>query len=65
VWVVWAARGWTAAVELPRDHDRSVRIARAAYLRSPNERPLWIHTAEGNRYDTLGAHRTELAHLLR
>jgi hypothetical protein len=49
----------------PRDHDRSVRIARAAYLRSANERPLWIHTADGNRYDTLGAHRTELAHLLR
>ncbi len=49
----------------PRDHDRSVRIARAAYLGSPNERPLWIHTADGNRYDTLGAHRTELAHLLR
>jgi hypothetical protein len=44
-----------------RDQPRSLRIARAAYLRSPDERPLWIHTRLGNRFETLGAHRAEFA----
>jgi hypothetical protein len=49
----------------PRDQPRSLRIARAAYLRSPDERPLWIHTQLGNLFETLGPHRAELARLLR
>lgn len=48
----------------PRDHQRSTRIARAAYLRSPDERPLWIRTAIGAGYENLGAHRDELTLLL-
>ena len=48
----------------PRDPLRSARIARAAYLLSPDERPLWIRSAIGDRYDNLGAHRQELMLLL-
>jgi hypothetical protein len=48
----------------PRDHPRSYRIARAAYLRSPDERPIWLHTATGNLFDTLGTYRLELSALL-
>ena len=31
----------------PRDPDRTHRITRAAYLRSPGERPLWIRAGTG------------------
>jgi 5-methylcytosine-specific restriction endonuclease McrA len=48
----------------PRDHERSTRIARAAYLRSPDERPIWTRTANGERYENLGSRRQELALLL-
>jgi len=49
----------------PRDQPRSLRIARAAYLRSPDERPLWIHTDSDDVFDNLGSHRSEFARLLR
>jgi CRISPR/Cas system Type II protein with McrA/HNH and RuvC-like nuclease domain len=49
----------------PRDRERSARIARSAYLRSPDERPLWIRSATGMTYEPLGAHRREVALLLR
>ncbi len=48
----------------PRDHERSGRIVRAAYLRSPDERPLWTRTAAGDQFDALGRHRHELVRLL-
>lgn len=47
----------------PRDDARSLRIARTAYLRSPDERPLWIYTTGGDRFENLGMHRTQLAQL--
>lgn len=49
----------------PRDLPRSARIARTAYLRSADERPLWIHGPAGDRYENLGAHRQALVLLLR
>lgn len=49
----------------PRDQPRSQRIARASYLRSPNERPLWIPATTGNVFETVGAHRHEITELLR
>jgi hypothetical protein len=48
----------------PRDRLRSLRIARAAYLRSPDERPLWIHTQFDSRFHSLGPYRSELSRLL-
>jgi hypothetical protein len=48
----------------PRDHPRSHRIARAAYLRSPDELPLWIYSNAGSLFETLASHRHELAELL-
>jgi hypothetical protein len=48
----------------PRDHQRSSRIARAAYLHSPDQRPLWVRTAAGERFEDLGTQRHQLAHLL-
>ena len=48
----------------PRDPDRTHRITRAAYLRSPGERPLWIRAGTGMIFDTLEQHRQELAALL-
>jgi len=48
----------------PRDPDRTRRITRAAYLRSPGERPLWIRAGTGIIFDTLEQHRQELAALL-
>jgi hypothetical protein len=48
----------------PRDHPRSQRIARAAYLHSPDERPVWIHEISGDLFDTLGTYRSEFAQLL-
>ena len=44
----------------PRDQQRSSRIARAAYLRSPDERPLWIRTQTGGHFEALGPHRHEV-----
>jgi hypothetical protein len=49
----------------PRDRQRSTLIARTAYLRSPDVRPLWIRTRVGGSYEALGTHRRELALLLR
>jgi hypothetical protein len=48
----------------PRDPDRTHRITRAAYLRSPDQRPLWIRVATGIVFETLDRHRQELAALL-
>ncbi len=48
----------------PRDPDRTLRIIRATYLRSPGERPLWIRAGAGMIVDTLEQHRQELAGLL-
>jgi hypothetical protein len=48
----------------PRDSQRSIQIARAAYLRSPGERPLWICTPSGDLYEDLGAHRSAIELLL-
>ena len=48
----------------PRDSDRTHRITRAAYLRSPGERPLWIRAGTGMIVDTFEQHRQELAALL-
>lgn len=48
----------------PRDSVRSERITRTAYLRSPDERPLWICTGNDSHFENLGALRTRLALLL-
>lgn len=48
----------------PRDPGRTHRIARAAYLRSPGERPLWIRSRAGMSFESLEQHRYELAALL-
>lgn len=48
----------------PRNYQRSVRIARSAYLGAADERPLWIHGLSGARYEVLGAHREVLVGLL-
>jgi 5-methylcytosine-specific restriction endonuclease McrA len=48
----------------PRDQPRSHRIARAAYLRSPDERLLWIRLGAGNLFQPLGEHRQEFIALL-
>lgn len=48
----------------PRDPDRTHRITRAAYLRSPGERPLWIRAGTGMIVATFEQHRQELATLL-
>lgn len=48
----------------PRDHERWLRIARTTYLRSADERPLWIRTTAGQRYESLGTHRQAIAALL-
>jgi hypothetical protein len=64
-------RAWTADLAAiaderrwPRDYQRSVRIARTAYLQSPDERPLWIRTPAGDHYERLGEHRQRLNSLL-
>jgi hypothetical protein len=49
----------------PRDHERSQRITRAAYLRSPGERSLWIHAGTGTVFETLADHRQQFVGLLR
>ena len=48
----------------PRDPDRTRRIARAAYLRSPDERLLWIRPGAGDGFQPLGEHRQGLIALL-
>ena len=48
----------------PRAHDRSLRIARTTYLRSPDERPLWSWTLSGDGFDPLGLHRHQLGPML-
>ena len=53
-----AARRW------PRDHPRSLRIARTAYLQSPDQRRLWIRNSAGGHYESLGEHRRRLSSLL-
>jgi 5-methylcytosine-specific restriction endonuclease McrA len=64
-------RAWTADLAAiaderrwPRDYQRSVRIARTAYLQSPDERLLWIRTPAGDHYERLGEHRQRLNSLL-
>ncbi|MGZ4232025.1 MAG: HNH endonuclease [Solirubrobacteraceae bacterium] len=48
----------------PRDPNRTHRIARAAYLHSPGERPVWIMARGGPVFQRLQQHRHELAALL-
>jgi hypothetical protein len=48
----------------PRDRPRSLRIARTAYLRSPDERHVWIRTRTEDYYRPLGADRAQLEQLL-
>lgn len=48
----------------PRDRERSALIARAAYLRSPDERPLWTRGEGAFILENLGAQRQELSRLL-
>jgi hypothetical protein len=48
----------------PRDNARSYRIARSAYMRSPDERPIWLRTTAGEHFSILGAYRIELTALL-
>ena len=48
----------------PRDAGRTRRITRAAYLRSPGERPLWTAGPTGTLFQSLEQHRQELAALL-
>jgi HNH endonuclease len=49
----------------PRDQPRSQRIAQAAYLRSPDERPLWITVGATSAFETVGPHRQRLAEMFR
>jgi hypothetical protein len=49
----------------PRDPLRTLRITRAAYLRSPDERPLWIRVGTDNMFQRLASHRQELLALLK
>jgi hypothetical protein len=46
----------------PRDHPRSLRITRAAYLHAPDERPLWAHRHRRHLRDARAApHRADRA----
>lgn len=48
----------------PRDYRRSTQIARAAYLHSPDERPIWSWAVDGGAVlEQLGPRRQELARL--
>jgi 5-methylcytosine-specific restriction endonuclease McrA len=64
-------RAWTADLAAianerrwPRDHPRSLRIARTAYLQSPDQRRLWIRNSAGDHYESLGENRRRLSSLL-
>jgi hypothetical protein len=48
----------------PRDQPRSFRIARAAYLHSPDERPIWVQALTGGDFATVGSYRPQLSLLL-
>jgi 5-methylcytosine-specific restriction endonuclease McrA len=48
----------------PRDRQRSTSITRTACLHSPDERPLWLCTKQGDSFTSLGPHRAEIERLL-
>jgi hypothetical protein len=49
----------------PRDRDRSGRITRFAYVRSPDERPIWSRSDGGVLFETVGVRRGEIERLIR
>ncbi len=49
----------------PRNRTRTAQIRKATYIRSPDERPVWMTSGDVGRFDPLGVHRDRFEELLR
>lgn len=48
----------------PKNRGRSERIARATYILSPDERPIWMSRIDSGRFEKLGSYRDQLEVIL-